>query len=186
MKAYDYCKKSVRLKTTPKYVKLQMREFIKIADGKNPKYIINLNKLKQVEGILKLLIMPKGLKAGQSLYDCSTGYQWLIYTAVLCTVHRDNPKKRRYELGLLEIPRKNFKTYTVATLFILLFISEPSFSKFYSVAPDGALSREIREAIAETLRSSKAIYEYKGEKRFKILRDYIFLSPANDVYTACV
>lgn len=183
MKAYDYCKKSIKLKTTPKYVKLQMREFIKIADGKSSKYIINLNKLKQVEGVLKLLIMPKGLKAGQSLYDCSTGYQWLIYTAVLCTVHRDNPKKRRYELGLLEIPRKNFKTYTVATLFILLFISEPSFSKFYSVAPDGALSREIREAIAETLRSSKAVYEYKGEKRFKILRDYIFFKPLQTTYT---
>ena len=183
MKAYDYCKKSIKLKTTPKYVKLQMREFIKIADGKSSKYIINLNKLKQVEGVLKLLIMPKGLKAGQTLYDCSTGYQWLIYTAVLCTVHRDNPKKRRYELGLLEIPRKNFKTYTVATLFILLFISEPSFSKFYSVAPDGALSREIREAIAETLRSSKAVYEYKGEKRFKILRDYIFFKPLQTTYT---
>ena len=183
MKAYDYCKKAIKLKTTPKYVKLQMKQFIKIADGKDPKYIINLNKLKQVEGVLKLLIMPKGLKAGQTLYDCSTGYQWLIYTAVLCTVYRDNPKKRRYELGLLEIPRKNFKTYTVATLFILLFISEPSFSKFYSVAPDGALSREIREAIAETLRSSKAVYEHKGEKRFKILRDYIFFKPLQTTYT---
>ena len=183
MKAYDYCKKAVKLKTTPKYVKLQMREFIKICDGKNPKYVINLNKLKQIEGVLRLLVMPKGLKAGQSLYDCSTGYQWLLYTAILCTVYRDNPKKRRYEIGLLEICRKNFKTYTIATLFILLFISEPSFSKFYSVAPDGALSREIREAIAETLRSSKAVYEYKGEKRFKILRDYIFFKPLQTTYT---
>ena len=182
-KAYEYCKKAITLKTTPKYVKLQMKEFIKIWDGKDKKYIISQSKLKQVEGVLKLLVMPKGLKAGESLYNCSTGYQWLIYTAVLCTVHRDNPKKRRYELGLLEIPRKNFKTYTVATLFILLFISEPSFSKFYSVAPDGALSREIREAIAETLKSSKAVYEYKGEKRFKILRDYIFFKPLQTTYT---
>ena len=183
MKAYDYCKQAVKLKTTPKYVKLQMKDFIKICDGKNPKYIISQSKLKQIEGILKLLVMPKGLKAGESLYNCSTGYQWLLYTAILCTVYRDNPKKRRYEIGLLEICRKNFKTYTIATLFILLFISEPSFSKFYSVAPDGALSREIREAIAETLRSSKAVYEYKGEKRFKILRDYIFFKPLQTTYT---
>ena len=183
MKAYDYCKHAVKLKTTPKYVKLQMKDFIKICDGKNPKYIISQSKLKQIEGILKLLVMPKGLKAGESLYNCSTGYQWLLYTAILCTVYRDNPKKRRYEIGLLEICRKNFKTYTIATLFILLFISEPSFSKFYSVAPDGALSREIREAIAETLRSSKAVYEYKGEKRFKILRDYIFFKPLQTTYT---
>ncbi len=183
MKAYDYCKHAVKLKTTPKYVKLQMKDFIKICNGKHPKYIISQSKLKQIEGILKLLVMPKGLKAGESLYNCSTGYQWLLYTAILCTVYRDNPKKRRYEIGLLEICRKNFKTYTIATLFILLFISEPSFSKFYSVAPDGALSREIREAIAETLRSSKAVYEYKGEKRFKILRDYIFFKPLQTTYT---
>jgi phage terminase large subunit-like protein len=65
----------------------------------------------------------------------------------------------------------------------LLFISEPKFSKFYSVAPDGSLSREIREAIAEIIRSSPAIYEYKGEKRFKILRDYILFKPLDIKYT---
>ena len=96
-KAYDYAKKSIRLKTTPKYVKKQLREFIKIYEGKSKKYTISLKKLHQIEGVLKLLKMPKGLKAGQSLYECTTGYQWVVYTAVLCTVYRDNPKKRRYE-----------------------------------------------------------------------------------------
>ena len=182
-KAYDYAKKAIKLKTTPKYVKKQMKDFIKTFEGKSKKYIISVSKLNQIEGVLRLLKMPKGLKAGQSLYECTTGYQWLVYTAVLCTVYRDNPKKRRYETCILEICRKNFKTFTVATLFILLFISEPKFSKFYSVAPDGALSREIREAIAEIIRSSPAIYEYKGEKRFKILRDYILFKPLEIKYT---
>ena len=182
-KAYDYAKKSIRLKTTPKYVKKQLREFIKIYEGKSKKYTISLKKLHQIEGVLKLLKMPKGLKAGQSLYECTTGYQWVVYTAVLCTVYRDNPKKRRYETCILEICRKNFKTFTVATLFILLFITEPKFSKFYSVAPDGALSKEIREAISEIIRSSPAIYEYKGEKRFKILRDYILFKPLDIKFT---
>lgn len=160
-----------------------MKKFIKIYNGKDKKYIINEKKLKQIEGVLKLLKMPKGLKAGTSLYECTTGYQWLVYTATLCTVYRDNPKKRRYETCILEICRKNFKTFTVATLFILLFISEPKFSKFYSVAPDGSLSREIREAIAEIIRSSPSIYEYKGEKRFKILRDYILFKPLDIKYS---
>lgn len=182
-KAYDYAKKSIRIKTTPKYVKKQLREFIKIYEGKSKKYTISLKKLHQIEGVLKLLKMPKGLKAGQSLYECTTGYQWVVYTAVLCTVYRDNPKKRRYETCILEICRKNFKTFTVATLFILLFITEPKFSKFYSVAPDGALSKEIREAISEIIRSSPAIYEYKGEKRFKILRDYILFKPLDIKFT---
>ena len=172
-KAYEYCQNSINKKTTPKYVKLEMKKFMKICEGKDKKYIISKKKVKQIEVILKLLIMPKGLKAGKSLYECTCGYQWLFYIAILCTVHRDNPEKRRYELGVLEICRKNFKTYTIAVLFILLFLTEPKFSKFYSVAPDGALSREVREAIAETIRSSPSIYEYKGKKRFKILRDYI-------------
>ena len=181
--AYEYCKKSIELETTPKYVKLQMQEFINICDGKDEKYILSESKLNQLNKILKILIMPKGLKAGQTLYDCTCGYQWLFYTAILCVVYRDNPNKRRYETGVLEICRKNFKTYTIATLFIILFLSEPQFSKFYSVAPDGALSKEIREAISETIKSSPLIYEYKDSKRFRILRDYIKFNPKQSIYT---
>ena len=189
-KAYEYCKKSIKLKTTPKYVKIQMKIFIRICEGKDKRYIISEKKLKQLEQILKLLVMPKGLKAGQSLYDCTVGYQWLFYTAVLCVVYRDNENKRRYETGVLEICRKNFKTYTISTIFILLFLTEPNFSKFYSVAPDGALSREIREAISETIKSSPLIFlltiplidQFKTEKRFKILRDYISFKPTQTTY----
>ena len=181
-KAYQYCKDSVRKKTTPKYVKLQMRDFMRICEGKDKKYIVSEKKVKQVENILKILRMPKGLRAGQSLYECTTGYQWLFYIAILCVVYRSNENKRRYESGLLEICRKNFKTYTIATIFIILFLTEPNFSKFYSVAPDGSLSREIREAISETIRSSPLVYDYKGQKRFKILRDYIMFKPTQTQY----
>lgn len=181
-RAYEFCKKSVGLKTTPIYVKKQMRDFIRICEGKNKKYVLCEKKVRQLENILKLLIMPKGLKAGKTLFECTTGHQWFFYTAILCTVYRDNPVKRRYETGVLEICRKNFKTYTIATTFILLFLTEPQFSKFYSVAPDGALSREIREAISETLHSSPLIYEYKSLKRFKILRDYILFKPTQIQY----
>ena len=181
-KAYEYCINSIDKETTPKYVKLEMQKFIDICEGKDEKYIINKKKVKQIEMILKLLIMPKGLKAGKSLYECTCGYQWLVYIASLCVVYKDNPSKRRYETVLLEICRKNFKTYTIGTLFILLFITEPQFSKFFSVAPDGALSKEVREAIAETIRSSPAIYEFKGKKRFKILRDYIAFNPTQIKY----
>ena len=181
-KAYEYCKKAIRRKTTPKYVKLQMRDFMRICECKDKKYVVSEKKVKQVENILKVLIMPKGLKAGQSLYECTTGYQWLFYIAILCVVYRDNENKRRYETGILEICRKNFKTYTIATIFIILFLTEPNFSKFYSVAPDGSLSREIREAISETIRSSLLVYENKGQKRFKILRDYIMFKPTQTQY----
>ena len=182
-KAYLYCKNNIRKKTTPKYVKLQMRDFMRICEGKDKKYKVSAAKIKQIEDLLKLLIMPKGLKAGQSLYKCSTGYQWLVYSASLAVVYRDNPKKRRYETILLEICRKNFKTFTIGTLFIILFITEPRFSQFYSVAPDGSLSREIREAISAILKSSPLVYEYQGKKRFKILRDYILFNTLETKYT---
>lgn len=182
-KAYEYCKKNIRAKTTPKYVRKQMREYMRIEEGKDKKYVLNKARYTQIEAILKLLIMPKGLKAGQTLYECTTGYQWLIYTAVLCTVYRSNMERRRYETCILEICRKNFKTYTVGTLFIILFITEPNFSEFYSVAPDGKLSREIKEAITKTIKSSPLIYEYKGVKRFKLLRDYIEFIAKESKYT---
>lgn len=182
-KAYEYCKKCIRAKTTPKYVKKQMREFMKVSEGKDKRYIISEAKYKQIEAILKILIMPKGLKAGQTLYECTTGYQWLIYTAVLCTVYRSNVERRRYETCILEICRKNYKTFTVGTLFIILFITEPNYSKFFSVAPDGKLSREVKDAITLTIKSSPLIYEYEGVKRFKLLRDYIEFIVRESIYT---
>jgi phage terminase large subunit-like protein len=181
-KAYEFCRDSVKKKTTPKYVKLQMKAWMRICEGKDKKYIVSEKKVKQIENILKVLNMPKGMRAGEPLFNCTVGYQWLFYIAILCTVYRDNESKRRYETGVLEICRKNFKTYTIATIFIILFLTEPKFSKFYSVAPDGALSREVREAIAETIRSSPLVYEYKGGKRFKVLRDYIMFKPTQTQY----
>lgn len=182
-KAYRYCKDNYRLKTCPKYVKLQAKEFMRLCEGKDKKYMVSTAKIAQIEGLLKLLIMPKGLKAGETLYNCSSGYQWLVYTASLAVVYRDNNNKRRYETILLEICRKNFKTFTIATLFIILFITEPKFSQFYSVAPDGALSREVREAIETILRSSPLVFKFKDKERFKILRDYILFKPLSNKYT---
>lgn len=190
--SYQYAGKAVsgRLKNAdgkktkaPKYVIKQCKEWLAIADNKSDKWKVDEKKVKIIDGLLKLLIMPKGLKAGRTMYDCLCGYQWLFIIAVLCTVWRDNEERRKYENAILEICRKNFKTYTVAIVFIILFLTEPRFSKFYSVAPDGALSKEVRDAIAETLRSSPLVYKHKGKTRFKILRDYISFNPTETKYT---
>lgn len=181
-KAYEYAKQSIKAKDVPKYVKKQCREFVKIADGKDDKYFLDANRVKQIENVLKLLIMPKGLKAGQTLYECSAQYQWLFYISILAIVHRENPHKRKYETAILEICRKNFKTYTVGTMFILLFLLEPKYSKFFSVAPDGSLSREVKDAIEETLRSSPLVYMHKDKPRFKLLRDYIHFNLTDSRY----
>lgn len=181
--AVIYAKKITRSKNYPNYVKLQARDFIKIANGKNQKYIINLQKVDQVEKLLKLLIMPKGLKAGETLYNCLTGYQWFLIIAVLCVVYRNDTNRRRYETAILEIARKNFKTYTVAILLIILLITEPKFAEFYSVAPDGSIAREVQKAIQQIIKSSPKVYKHAGKTRFKIIRDYIEFKPKEIKFT---
>lgn len=167
----------------PKFVKLQVKEFLSIANNKDSRYKIDENKVRTIGELLKLLIMPKGLKANATVYDAMAGFQWLFIIAILCTVERDNPDKRRYENAILEICRKNGKTFLIAVLFILLFFIEPKFSKFYSVAPDGSLSREIKTAIEEILRSSPAMLgKMNGKEKFKMLRDYIHCNITENRY----
>lgn len=182
-RSYKYAKGVINLEIpAPRYVIKQCKKFIEICDGKSDKYFVDEEKLSKIDRILKLLIMPRGLKSGQSIYDCSCGYQWILYASALCIVYRKNPNRRRYETIILEVGRKNFKTFTIATVFILLFLLEPKFSKFYSVAPDGALSREVKTAIEEILKSSPIIYYRKNIPRFKILRDYIEFSLLDSKY----
>ena len=56
-------------------------------------------------------------------------------------------------------------------------LTEPPFSKLFSVAPDGALSGEIKSAIVETLRSSPKVFDFQGKSRFRIVRDEIEFKP---------
>ena len=118
--------------------------------------------------------MPKGLRINEQIYDCLAGFQWLLIIAALCVMCADNEKKRRYETVVLEIARKNGKTFIIAVLFILLFFLEPKFSYFYSVAPDGALSREIKKAIEEIIKFNPDVFPLEGADRiFKLRRDDI-------------
>ncbi len=164
----------------PKYVILQCADFLRIWKGKSNKYCINEKLLDKIYKISKILKMAKGPKVGKSIYKSLAGYQWLLITAVLCTVHREDKQRRRYQKVVLEIGRKNGKTFVVAVLFILLFYLEPSYSRFFSVAPDGQLAREIKEAIEPLINTNIDVFE-DGE--FKVLRDYILHKPTKSKYT---
>lgn len=152
----------------PKYVVKQCKKFNKIANNRDKRYRINEDRVDLIDGMLDLMIMPKGLAIGKTIKEAMAGFQWLFIIAVLCTVYKDDPERRRYETAILEICRKNGKTFLIAVLFILLLFIEPKFSRFYSVAPDGALSREVQTAIREIIASSPHLVE-----KFKIRRDDI-------------
>lgn len=175
--AEGVCKGEIK---APKYVTLQCADFLKTFNGKNEKYIINEKLLGKIYKILKVLKMAKGPKAGKSIYSSLAGYQWLLITAVLCTVHRDDIRLRRYQTAILEICRKNGKTFVVAVLFILLFYLEPAYSRFFSVAPDGSLAREIKEALEPLIATNIEVFE---ENEFKVLRDYVLHNPTKTKYT---
>lgn len=183
--AVKYCRSVLAGKiNTPKYVKIQCKAWYDIVKNKNKQYKINEEKVKIIENLLGLLIVPKGLKAGKTCKQVLSGFQWLFIIAILCTVEIKNPEKRKYETTILEICRKNGKTFLIAVLFILLFLMEPRFSEFYSVAPDGALSREIKKSLEAILKSSPATNgQYKGKLKFKIRRDDIYCNLTDTKYT---
>lgn len=182
--SYRYAKKACGSKSkAPDYVKKQCKEFIKICDGKSKKFFINTDRVEKIDKILKLIRMPKGLKINHSIYDCVAGFQWVLIIASLCVMCSDNVEKRRYETIVLEIARKNGKTFIIAVLFILLFFLEPMFSYFYSVAPDGSLSREIKKAIEEIIGYNPKIFPKEGKDRmFKVRRDDIECFLTNSKY----
>lgn len=178
--SYKYASGVVNNKIiAPKYVKMQCQLFIDICNGKDKKYCINEKRVNKIDKIAKVLKMAKGIRAGESIYNSLAGYQWLLVIASLCVVYRDDTKKRRYENVVLEIARKNGKTFIVAFLFLLLFYLEPPFSRFFSVAPDGSLAKEIKEALEPLIRTN---YDVLGEDEFKILRDSITLKENSTKY----
>ena len=152
----------------PKYVKKQCRLYLKIVDGKDKKFCIDKTKRSRIIEMTRLLIVPRGLSAGKTVFDTLSGFQWLFLLAVLTVVFKKDKSRRRYETAVLEICRKNGKTFLIAIVFLVLFFTEPKFSKFYSVAPDGALSREIQTQIKEIIASSPAL-----DGKFKVRRDDI-------------
>ena len=182
--SYGYAKDVVDNNiNAPDYVQKQCRKFIDICDGENDKYFIDTKRVVKIDAILKLLRMPKGLKINERIYDCVAGFQWLLIIAALCIMCVDNPKKRRYETVVLEIARKNGKTFIIAVLFILLFFLEPRYSYFYSVAPDGSLSREIKKALEEIIGFNNKILPLEGKDRmFKLRRDDIECYITNSKY----
>ena len=99
-------------------------------------------------------------------------YAWLLIIATLCTKLKNNENKdiRYYTTALLEISRKNFKTFYSAVIFILLMLTDPQFSRFFSVAPDLKLSKELQLALKKIIKVSPLLAE---DDVFKILRSEI-------------
>ena len=147
-----------------RYVKLQARRWLKIADGKHKGAYISEKAYRKICRLLKLMVHPD---LSCSMYEGLEDYAWFLIVAVFCTRRREDDR-RFYQTALLEIARKNFKTFNSAIIFILRMLTEPRFSRFFSVAPDYKLSSELRLAVRKIIKVSPALV-----KHFKITRDMI-------------
>ncbi|MEA5151973.1 MAG: terminase TerL endonuclease subunit [Oscillospiraceae bacterium] len=176
-RAVEYARWCIRPgnKKSPKYVKLQCRQWLAIVDGKNKEATVSEAAYTKICALLRMMIHPD---LGCSLYEGLEDYSWLLITAVLCTV--DEQGQRYYETAVLEIARKNYKTFTSAVIFILLLLTEPHFSRFFSVAPDLKLSSELKLAIRKIIKSSPALAD---ESVFKLLRSEVRCRLTDSEYT---
>lgn len=171
-KAYQYAKWCVTEKKryTPKYVKMQARKWLQIADGKSKEAYVDEEAAAKIERLLKLIIHPD---LHCPISEGLEPYAWFLITAVLCTKCKGTDADiRYYTTALLEIARKNFKTFNSGIIFILLMLTEPPSSRFFSVAPDLQLSSELKLAIRKTINNSPMLCD-ELDPAFKVLRSEI-------------
>lgn len=174
-RAYKYAQQCIADESgkTPKYVKLQAEEWIAIANGEREYARISISRCKQFKKILKLMVHPD---LGCNMYEGLEPYALLLIYAAFGTVKSDG--SRFYKTIILEIARKNFKTFTSAVIFIIGSLIEPKFSRLFSVAPDYKLSSELRLAVRKIIKSSPALI-----KHYKITRDMITCKVTETEYT---
>jgi phage terminase large subunit-like protein len=158
------------------YVKKQAVQWLDIADGNSSDAYVCEKRWKKITKLLKIMMHPD---LGCSMYEGLEEYAMLFIYALFCTKRRKD-KRRYYETGLLEIARKNFKTFTSAVIFIIGLLTEPKFSRFFSVAPDLKLSSELQVAIKKIIKSSPCLAD---EKIFKLLRKEIRCKLTDSEYT---
>lgn len=150
----------------PHYVKLQAEQWLVIAEGHEPDAYVDEKTMTKISKLLGLMVHPDlQCPMDEGLED----YAWFLIVAVLCTkLNSEHGKIRYYHTAVLEICRKNFKTFNSAVIFILLMLTDQQFSRFFSVAPDLKLSKELQLAIKKIIKVSPHLVT-----SFKLLRSEI-------------
>lgn len=182
-RAYKYCEwcTEERNKKVPRYVKMQCQSWKDIADGKSDEAYVDEKLYKKILKILKLMVHPDlQCPMDEGLED----YAMLLITATFCTKLKaeENKNIRYYTTALLKIARKNFKTFVSGVIFIILMLIEPRFSRFFSVAPDLKLSKELQVAIKKIIKSSPLLND-EVDPAFKTLRNEIRCLLTESEYT---
>lgn len=157
-----------------RYIKKQAVNWLEIADGGSDAAYVNEKEWERIKGILTLMMHPD---TGKNMLVSLEPYALWLIMAVFCTFRNDN-RRRLYTTALLEISRKNYKTFTSAVIFIIAMLCEARFSRLFSVAPDYKLSSELRLAVRKIIKVSPLLV-----KHFKITREMITCQLTDTEYT---
>lgn len=178
--AYKYCVWATNSHNTkvPIYVKKQCKAWMEIVEDKDDDAYVCEKTYNVLLKLLHLIMHPDINKPCDEVLE---QYQMLLITALFCTKSREDDS-RYYQTAILEIARKNFKTFTSAVIFILLMLIEPKFSRFFSVAPDLKLSKELQIAIRKIIKCSPFLSNEKSPI-FKTLRNEIRCLITDSEYT---
>lgn len=166
----------------PIYVKKQCAAWLEIVNGRDPEAYVCEKTFKKICNILKIIMHPDLIKPDGithcSLYESLEPYAWLLIIAVFCTKTTDG--HWYYKTALLEIARKNFKTFNSAVIFIIGMLTGRMFGRYFSVAPDLKLSSELQKAIRKIIKSSPAL---DTSDIFKPMRNEIRCIVTDSEYT---
>ncbi len=177
-RAYSYAQWATQENNryVPKYVRLQAQKWLAIAGGNDEDAYISAAMLKKVCKLLKIINHPD---LNQPMYSALEDYAVWLVIAVFCTLQRGTGQLY-YRTALLEISRKNFKTFTSAVIFIIGMLISPRFSRFFSVAPDLKLSKELQGAIRKIIKSSPLLSD---DKIIRVMRNEVRCILTDSEYT---
>lgn len=156
-----------------RYVRRQAQAWLNIADGNNSGAYVDEREYNKTIALLGLMIHPDLHKP---MPEALEDYAMFFITALFCTKAADG--RSYYSDGLLEIARKNFKTFTAGVIFVLAMVKLPKFSRLFSVAPDLKLSSELKVAVKKIIKSSPLLEPY-----FKVMRAEVRCSFTESEYT---
>jgi phage terminase large subunit-like protein len=178
-RAYQYAQWCLKRgnKQVPHYVKLQCKQWIDIADGNSDIAYVDIDEFDKIHKIDQCTIHPDLMLP---MSECRDLYAELFIVAIMCTKVKDDPRNLRYyQKALLEISRKNHKTFNAADIMIKLMLTNKQFGRYFSVAPDQKLSKEIQLAMRKIIKSSPDLLEI-----FRTLRSEIRCNPKDATFTA--
>jgi phage terminase large subunit-like protein len=123
-------------------------------------YYFDEEKIDGIAAILTVITFATGFSAGQSILTGLADFQCFFLVNVFGWRFKSDSDRFRYRDNTLWIPRKNGKTFLCALVILLLMLTEPNFSEFYSISKDRELAGETKKALIQLITESDVLSKH--------------------------